>query len=44
MSRNFVDENSIKLTVNDKIYVDVEIRVDASSTLIEAHALSETIH
>ena len=27
-----------------KIYVDVEISVDASSTLIEAHALSETIH
>ena len=39
MSRNFVDENSIKLTVNDKIYVDVELYTGEKFTMLEPHRL-----
>lgn len=39
MPRNFVDENSIKITVNDKIYVDVELYTGEKFTMLEPHRL-----
>ena len=39
MPRNFVDENAVKLTVNDKIYIDVELYTGEKFTMLEPHRL-----
>lgn len=39
MPRNFVDEQSVKLTVNDKIYIDAELYTGEKFTMLEPHRL-----
>ncbi len=39
MPRNFVDEQAVKLTVNDKIYIDAELYTGEKFTMLEPHRL-----
>lgn len=39
MPRNFIDEQSVKLTVNDKIYIDAELYTGEKFTMLEPHRL-----
>lgn len=39
MPRNFVDEQSVKLTLNDKIYIDAELYTGEKFTMLEPHRL-----
>ncbi len=39
MPRNFIDEQAIKLTVNDKIYLDAELYTGEKFTMLEPHRL-----
>ena len=39
MSRNFVDPNAVRFTVNDKIYVDAELYTGEKFTMLEPHRL-----
>ena len=39
MPRNFIDEQAVKLTVNDKIYIDAELYTGEKFTMLEPHRL-----
>lgn len=39
MPRNFIDEQQIKLTINDKIYIDAELYTGEKFTMLEPHRL-----